>query len=60
MPLLAKSLAAREQWLAAMVCAERARELGAADSALDSATAELKARLGDPWQRFQAWLSDRE
>jgi tetratricopeptide (TPR) repeat protein len=56
MPLLAQSLASREQWLAAMVCAERARELGAADSSMDSVTTELEERLGEAWPRFQAWF----
>jgi len=60
MPLLARALAAREQWLAAMVCAERARELGAADSSMDSVATELEERLGEAWPRFQAWLSDPE
>ncbi len=60
MPLLAQSLAAREQWLASMVCAERARELGAADRSLDSVTADLEERLGAAWPRFQAWMSDCE
>jgi tetratricopeptide (TPR) repeat protein len=58
MPLLARSLSAREQWLAAMVCAERACELGAADSSIDSMTTELEEHLGEAWPRFRAWLSD--
>jgi len=60
LPLLAQSLSAREQSLAAMVCNERARDLGAKAADLDAVGAELRTRLGDAWPRFQAWMSDAE
>jgi len=60
LPLLARSLAAREQRLAAMVCTERARALGADAADLHAATAELEGGLGEAWPRFQAWMSDPE
>ena len=60
LPLLAQSLSAREQSLAAIVCNERARELGANAAELEALGAELQARLGEAWPRFQAWMSDPE
>jgi len=60
LPLLAQSLSARDQSLAAMVCNERARELGANAAELEAVGAELQARLGEAWPRFQAWMSDPE
>jgi len=60
LPLLAQSLSARDQGLAAMVCNERARALGASATELEALQTELQARLGDAWPRFQAWMSDSE
>ncbi len=60
LPLLARSLSARGQSLAAMVCTERARDLGANATELEAVRAELETRLGDAWPRFQAWMSDPE
>lgn len=60
LPLLARSLTAREQALAAMVCVERARELGADSAGLEASAAELEARLGVAWSRFRAWLNAPE
>jgi tetratricopeptide (TPR) repeat protein len=60
LPLLARSLSAREQTLAAMVCNERARELGAEAAELEAVGAELRTRLGDAWPRFRAWMSGPE
>lgn len=60
LPLLARSLAARDQVLAAMVCFERARELGADASELDATRQELARGLGDAWPRFQAWVKGPE
>jgi Flp pilus assembly protein TadD len=60
LPLLAQSLSAREQTLAAMVCNERARDLGANEAELEAVGAELRTRLGDAWPRFKAWMSDHE
>jgi tetratricopeptide (TPR) repeat protein len=57
LPLLAQSLAARDQNLAAMVCAERASEAGADAAEVRAVKARLGARLGDAWPRFQAWMS---
>jgi tetratricopeptide (TPR) repeat protein len=60
LPLLAESLSARDQSLAAMVCNERARELGASDDHLEAVGSVLQARLGEAWPRFQAWMRARE
>lgn len=60
MPLLATSLAAREQVLAAMVCLRRARSLGAEDEGSRDLEASLQARLDGAWVRFQDWMSDPE
>ena len=60
LPLLAQSLTARDQNLAAMVCTERARDLGAEVAELEAVGTELQTRLGDPWHRFQAWMRDAE
>jgi hypothetical protein len=58
LPLLAQSLSAREQSLAAMVCNERARTLGADPADLEALAAELRTRLGDAWPTFKAWMSE--
>jgi tetratricopeptide (TPR) repeat protein len=58
--LLAQSLGARDQVLAAMVCHERARELGADATELEAVAADLQARLGEAWPRFQAWMGAPE
>ncbi len=60
MPLLAKSLAARDQALAAMVCLSRARELGADGDIAGAIGPGLQARFGDTWSRFEAWIADSE
>jgi uncharacterized protein HemY len=60
LPLLARSLAARDQNLAAMVCADRARDLGADAAELEAVCAELETRLGEAWPLFQAWMSAAE
>lgn len=56
LPLLAQSLAARDQNLAAMVCIERARAAGAGAAILEPADDDLRERLGSAWPSFQAWL----
>lgn len=58
MPLLASSLEARDQALAAMICLERAEELGASDT--EALRAKLEERLGESWQTFVRWMSDAE
>lgn len=60
MSLLAQSLAAREQGLAAIVCLERARELGANTDDQEGLEASLQARFGDAWPRFRRWVDDAE
>ncbi|MFZ1865681.1 MAG: hypothetical protein WAU39_15765 [Polyangiales bacterium] len=60
LPLLAESLAARDQTLAAMVCLEQARRAGAEESALHALAADLQSRLGEAWERFEAWLTAPE
>ena len=60
LPLLATSLAARDQTLAAMVCLDRARE--AASEAMDTSElhAELEARFGDAWGGFRRFMTETE
>jgi tetratricopeptide (TPR) repeat protein len=60
LPLLAESFAARDQALAAMVCLEQARRSGADDAELGELAAELHDRLGEAWERFEAWLTAAE
>lgn len=60
LPLLARSLAARQQSLAALVCLERVRGSGADDPALADLMAGLPGPLGDAWMRFRAWLTATE
>jgi hypothetical protein len=43
-----------------MVCAKRARDAGADLTALEPSLAELTARLGEAWLRFEAWIGDAE
>ena len=56
LPLLAQSLAARDQNLAAKVCIDRARAAGADDSVLREADDDLRTRFGQAWPRFEAWM----
>jgi tetratricopeptide (TPR) repeat protein len=56
LPLLAQSLAARDQNLAAKVCIDRARAAGADPALLRAADEELCARFGRAWPRFEEWL----
>ncbi len=56
LPLLAQSLAARDQNLAAKVCIDRARAAGADPALLGAADEELSARFGQAWPRFEAWM----
>jgi tetratricopeptide (TPR) repeat protein len=58
LPLLVQSFAARDQILAALVCAEQAREAGA--ERVDASSEGLAARIGDPWPRFRDWMSSPE
>jgi Flp pilus assembly protein TadD len=60
MPLLAKSLAAREQSLAAIVCLDRAVDLGAEPEDVGELRPALEARMGDAWSRFRAWMTESE
>ncbi len=59
-PLLARSLAARDQCLAAMVCVERAHALSADTPDLDAARAQLEMGLGGAWPRFRDWMSNAQ
>jgi len=58
--LLARSFAARNQSLAALVCLEQAGGSVADDPSLADLEADLQDRLGDAWARFQAWLAAAE
>lgn len=60
LPLLARSLLARDQGLAAMVCIERARELDALEGDGVALKAELEERFGESWAAFVACMSDPE
>lgn len=60
LPLLARSLAARQQSLAALVCLERASRSGADDPALADLMGDLPGPLRDAWMRFRAWLAAAE
>ncbi len=55
LPLLARSLAARDQALAAMVCFDRARALGSMDELAMEVESELLSVFGDAWAKLQAW-----
>lgn len=56
LPLLAASLSARDQHLAAMVCLVNAARSGADGPGLRALEADLTGRLGPAWRRFEAWL----
>lgn len=60
LPLLARSLAARDQGLAAMVCFERARELGSMDERAAEVESELRAGFGEAWGKLEALKGDAE
>ena len=60
LPLLAKSLAARDQGLAAMVCLSRAAELSTDEASVAELEPELDTQLGSAWSRYQAWMGDAE
>ena len=60
LPLLARSLSARDQRLAAMVCIDRARTAGAHDADLAALNSRLEEEIGAAWPRFRAWMSDAE
>jgi tetratricopeptide (TPR) repeat protein len=59
LPLLAESLAARDQWLAAMACLAKAGPRASGGSASDLEQ-RLRDRLGAPWARFEQWLGEAE
>lgn len=60
LPLLARSLSARDQQLAAMVCIDRARNAGAEVAELAELKSTLEAGLGEAWPSFRAWMSAAE
>ena len=60
MPLLAESLAARDQNLAAMVCLRRSEELGADAAPSAELSDTLRDRLGEPWAGFEQWMREAE
>lgn len=60
LPLLATSLEAREQNLAAMVCVDRALAAGADETTLEETAERLRARLGERWTRFSAHMGSAE
>jgi len=56
-PMLAESLEARGQALAAKVCLEEARASGADESLLAPLEAKLDAELAGSWQALEEWLA---
>ncbi len=60
LPLLARSLSARDQRLAAMVCIDRALDGGADDAGLAELQSQLEEGIGAAWPRFRAWMSEAE
>lgn len=52
LPILARCLLARDQHVAAMVCADRAVQVGAADPSIDSVRNDALDVLGEHWQRL--------
>jgi tetratricopeptide (TPR) repeat protein len=52
-PHLARSYAAREKYVAAMLCAEEAVALGAADDEIEEIMESARDRLGEAWARFR-------
>jgi hypothetical protein len=55
-PMLAEALEARDQSLAAMVCLEQAKSLGAAPSQTAPLDDKLTPRLNPEWTHLQTWL----
>lgn len=55
-PMLAESLEARDQDLAAKVCLEKAKALGADEAVTATLDKELNARLGAEWSALKAFL----
>lgn len=54
LPLLARCFAARERWVAAMVCVEQADAAGAPAASLDDVRVLAERVLGDSWTRLRA------
>jgi len=52
-PHLARSYAAREKHVAALLCGEEAIALGAGDAEVDTIIEAAKERLGESWVRFR-------
>jgi tetratricopeptide (TPR) repeat protein len=52
-PHLARSYAAREKYVAAMLCAEESMALGAADAEIEAIMEAGRERLGESWARFR-------
>jgi len=53
LPLLARCFAARERWVAAMVCVEQAAAAGAPAESLDDVRVLAERVLGDSWTRLR-------
>ncbi len=52
-PYLAQSYAARDKYVAAMICAEESVALGAADAKTEAIMEAATKRLGEAWARFR-------
>ena len=53
LPVLARSYAARERWVAALMCAEEAKALGVVDEELEALMEQGASALGEPWAKFR-------
>lgn len=56
LPALAECLHEREQYLAALVCLDRALSAGANAEALRAVRELVTAQLGDSWHAYERWL----
>lgn len=54
LPVLARCFAARQRWVAAMVCVEQAEAAGASPDVMADVRAEALGVLGEPWARLRA------
>ena len=54
LPLLARSYAERERWVAAAVCAEESLSLGADEEDMEEVLERAAEVLGDAWLKFRA------
>jgi hypothetical protein len=56
LPLLARSYAERERWVAAAVCAEEALSLGSEAEDMEEIIVRAAEKLGTPWMKLRQVL----